>query len=115
MGLDLILEATEKKKFYENSAYFNQEAEDEIPFNVRCQTRTIESLKNEEELMDALGDMEARAFREIDSCRYIIVDKEGVQELIRNPNLSKEAQQALEKVLEEVDFEKEIFTVYPWW
>ncbi|WP_373485594.1 Con-6 family protein [Acetobacterium malicum] len=65
--------------------------------------------------MDALGDMEARAFREIDSCRYIIVDKEGVQELIRNPNLSEEAQQALKKVLEEVDFEKEIFTVYPWW
>ncbi|MDD3305823.1 MAG: hypothetical protein PHO29_01835 [Acetobacterium sp.] len=115
MGLDLILEATEKKKFYENSAYFNQETEDEIPFNVRCQTRTIESLKNEEELMGALGDIEVRAFREIESCRYIIVDKESVQELIRNPNLSEEAQQALEKVLEEVDFEKEIFTVYPWW
>ena len=114
MGLDIILESSKKEIFFKNIAYFNVDTEDDIPFNERCQMRTIDLLKNDYEFLDELGFVVGHACKDLDNCKYTIVEQEELVELTRR-NLSEEAQQALKKVLEEVDFKKEIVTIYPWW
>jgi len=114
MGLDIIMEACETKIFYENEGYFNLETADEIPFNERCQMRTIESVKNDYELLDELSFVVSCADKEIDNCKYTILEQEELEQLTHK-KLSEEGLKAIKKVLAEVDFEKETVTVYPWW
>lgn len=114
MDLDIILDVCEIKKFYENYDYFNVEDPEEIGFNVRCQMRTIDSVKNDYDLLDAMSVVAIYADKEIENCQYTILEKKELEELITK-DISVDGREVLEKVLAEVDFDKETVTVYPWW
>lgn len=114
MGLDIILDVCETKKFYENYCYFNVEDPEEIAFNVRCEMRTIDSVKNDYDLLDAMSIVAFYAGKEIENCLYTTLDKKELEQLTTK-DISTEGRKALEKVLAEVDFDKEMVTVYPWW
>jgi hypothetical protein len=114
MGLDIILDACETKKFYENYHYMNVEDPEEIAFNVRCEMRTIDSVKNDYDLLDAMSVVAFYNDKEIENCQYTILEKKELEQLITK-DISEEGRETLEKVLAEVDFDKETVTVYPWW
>lgn len=114
MSLDIILEASKKENFYENMAYLNNDTEADIPFNERCQMRTIEIVKNDYEFLEEIAMVVGQADKDLDNGYYTIVEPEEWLALT-HIKLSEEAQKAVEKVLTEVDFENEIVTVYPWW
>lgn len=113
MGLDIILESCETKKFNENYCYFNAEDPEEIAFNVRCEMRTIDSVKNDYDLLDAMSVVAFYAVKEIENCQYTILEKKELEQLTTK-DISEEGREALEKVLAEVDFDKETVTVYTW-
>ncbi len=114
MGLDILFEACETKKFYENEDYMNDDDRAEIAFNERCQMRTIETVKNDDALFDGLSLIALYADKEFENCQYTVFDKEDFEKLARK-NLTDEGLEAVKKVLAEVDFDKETVTVYPWW
>jgi hypothetical protein len=114
MGLDILFEACETKKFYENEDYMNDDGYDEIAFNERCQMRTIDSVKNDYELLDALSLIALYEDKEFENCQYTVFYKEELEKLI-SKNISAEGLEVIKKVLAEVDFDNETVTVYPWW
>jgi hypothetical protein len=113
MSLDIIIDACDKQLFYDNYEYFNKESD--IPFDQRCQMKTIVSLKNEDELFDALSFIALQNEQEFDNNLYTIFDQEDFKKLGNNPKLSEEVLEAVVKVLSEVDFDRQVVTVYPWW
>jgi len=114
MGLDIIFDVCETKKFYENEEYLNVEAPDEIAFNVRCQMRTIDSVKNDYELLDALSLIAFYDDKEVENCQYTVFYQEDLEKLT-SKNISEDGREVIAKVLSEVDFDHETVTVYPWW
>ncbi|WKY47372.1 hypothetical protein Q5O24_13600 [Eubacteriaceae bacterium ES3] len=113
MSLDIIIDACDKKIFCENYEYLNEESD--IPFDERCQMKTIISLKNEDELFDALSFIALQNEQDFDNNVYTIFEQEDFENLRDSFTLSEEVLVAVEQILDEVDFSKQVVTIYPWW
>ncbi|HAZ05584.1 hypothetical protein [Acetobacterium wieringae] len=114
MSLDIIFDVCETKTFYENEEYMNNDDCDEIAFNERCQMRTIDSVKNDYELLDALSLIAFYDDKEVENCQYTVFYQEDLEKLT-SKNISEDGREVIAKVLREVDFDHETVTVYPWW